>query len=105
MRKDGPITSNGWFWCKDQKPSIFRGCVTLGEADLHVERGRTLQRAPLRSGDHCPLCALVSAIQTQLSRSRRDDGRTRALAGAHDDHALDPTLCPGIRKALEPLRP
>jgi hypothetical protein len=26
-------------WCKDQKPGIFRGRVTLGEADLHVERG------------------------------------------------------------------
>jgi N-terminal domain of (some) glycogen debranching enzymes len=30
-------------------------------------------------------------------------GRTRAVPGAHHDHALDPTLCPGIRKALEPL--
>jgi hypothetical protein len=27
------------FWCKDQKRSIFRGRVALGEADLHVERG------------------------------------------------------------------
>jgi putative transposase len=26
-------------WCKDQKPGIFRGRVTLGEADSHVERG------------------------------------------------------------------
>jgi hypothetical protein len=25
-----------------------------------------------------------------------DDGRTRALPGAYDDHALDPTLCAGI---------
>jgi hypothetical protein len=27
----------------------------------------------------------------------------RGLSGADHDHALDSTLCPGIRKALEPL--
>src|ERR1700719_286609 len=33
-----------------------------------------------------------------------DDGRTWTLPGAHDDHALDSTLCARIRETLEPLR-
>jgi hypothetical protein len=62
------------------------------------------QRPPFRPGNHRPLCPLVSPLQTQLSRPRRNDGRTRALSGPHDDHALDPALCARIREALEPLR-
>ena len=28
----------------------------------------------------------------------------RGIELAYDDHALDPALCPGVRKTLEPLR-
>jgi hypothetical protein len=38
----------GRLWCKDQKPGIFGARVTFGEADWHVERGRTFQRPPFR---------------------------------------------------------
>jgi hypothetical protein len=33
-----------------------------------------------------------------------DDDRARNYHGAHDDSALGPTVCSGVRKALEPLR-
>jgi len=39
---------SGGLWCKDQKPGIFGARVTFGEADWHVERGRTFQRPPFR---------------------------------------------------------
>jgi hypothetical protein len=35
-------------------------------------------------------------LRYKLSFRDLDDGRTRALPGAYDDHALDPTLCAGI---------
>ena len=76
-----------WAFPRSDRDACLGGCgakirsraylarrVTLGEADLHVERGRTPQRPPFRSGNHYPLCPVVSAVQTQLSRSRRDDG-------------------------------
>ena len=49
-------------------------------------------------------CALVSPVQTQPSRSRGNDAPTRDLSGAHDYHARDRALRPGIRKAWEPFR-
>ena len=42
-------------------------------------------------------------VQAQLSRSRGNDGRTRIISGSYDDHALNRTLCSGIRKAVEPI--
>ena len=39
----------------------------------------------------------------QLSRSRGNDGRTRDFSGSYDGNALDPALCSGIRKAVEPF--
>src|SRR6202011_3518880 len=50
-------------------------------------------------GDHQSQCALVYAVQAQLSRFRGDDGRTPAFPSVHHDHALDPALRAGIRKA------
>jgi hypothetical protein len=52
---------------------------------------------------HHPLRPVVSEVHAQLSRSRGNDGRTRDFSGPYDDNALDPALCSGIRKVLEPL--
>ena len=51
------------------------------------------------SGDHCALCALVSAVCAQLPRPRGDHGRTRTVGRPHD-HLL---LRSGVGEALSSL--
>src|ERR1700730_1585826 len=71
--------------------------------------------APCRSDVHtfgrCPsivfdqeiMRAVVPAVQTQLSGSRGNDGRTRNFSGRYGNHVLHLTLS-AIRKAAEALR-
>ena len=71
------------------------------ESDRHVKRGLTFQGQSFRPRDRIVFCVRWH-LRYKLKFSEylcRDDGRTRALSGAHHDHALDPTLCPGIRKS------
>lgn len=45
--------------------------------------------------------SMVPALQAQLARSGRNDGRAGLVASSHDDFAMGKALCSGVRQALE----
>lgn|GEM_PF-4194304 len=47
--------------------------------------------------------ALVPALQAQLSRSGRDDGRTRALSCSHHYPSLGSPVCARVHQTVEPF--
>src|SRR3954453_271408 len=72
--------------------------MTADETDL-------VKRATFRPAGHHPVCQVVSQLQTEFARSGGYDGRARDRTRAHDHSALGSTVGPGIREAVEPVRP
>ncbi len=55
-----------------------------------------LQGPAFRPGDHRAVCAVVSQIQTELTRSGPDDGRAGSRVDTHYDFALGPAVRAGV---------
>ena len=91
---------------------LFRRCSSCHQLNLVKDEiflcalcDCAVQMASFPIRHHSSWCEVVSALFAQFSRSRRDDGRTRAPDRSYDDLPLGTMLCPGVGEALPPPSP
>ena len=89
----------GRLWCELGYRRITCRRIVRTIELTSAQHGRTLQRPPFRSRNKRPLRALVSALQISFRDLVEMMAERGLLPGAHDDHALDSTLCARIRNA------
>jgi hypothetical protein len=77
-------------WCKALRRRIFGGKLARDEADPTCRTLMNFSKAAILAAKSSSSVCAGSTVQAQLPGSRGYDGRTRAVRGAHHDHAPDP---------------
>jgi len=85
--------------CKKSETGYPWSAVANLELERSLQHGQCIQMASLPTRSYFVVCALVSALCAQLSRSHRDDDRTGIIGRPHNDFSLGTTLCPRNRPA------